>query len=354
MNDRSEKPPVTPDDLAASALDAHGADEAAAIAAHVESSPDDARLERELRAAAGEFAAAVVEDLTPSPDLRSRVFDAARRRRPPAEVVAGASPIDVHRVELARALLLLRDLTADDWDRPVDPPELAGWTVHDVAIHLVANASLLARQLGVPVPGIPETADDNAERTTATRARHAGSPPARAVAELEAAAEAADAEVSRRGEERLDERIDWWGVPTSVRTALLVRAFETWTHADDIRRAVGADMLAPPTASLLTMANAACGFVPLALTVRGEHHPGRLVRFRFTDLGTAWEVDLGVAGGIRPAGPGEVDAEIVTEAIDLCRAVGARIDPGGLAYDAAGDERLAGTVVDALPALAVL
>lgn len=52
---------------------------------------------------------------------------AARRRRAPAETVAGASPIEVHRVELARAVLLLRDLTADDWARPVDPPELAGW-----------------------------------------------------------------------------------------------------------------------------------------------------------------------------------------------------------------------------------
>ena len=354
VNDGSPTPPVTPDDLAAYALDAHDTDDAAAIAAHLDASPDAVRTEQDLRSAAGEFAAAVVDEVAPAPDLRSRVVAEARRRRAPAGVVAGASPIVVHRVEVARALLLLRDLTVDDWTRPVDPPELAGWTVHDVAVHLVANESLLARQLGVPVPGIPETATDNVGRTAAAHARHAGRPPTDAVAELEAAAEAADAEVEARGEARLDEPIDWWGGPAPTGVALLVRAFETWTHADDIRRAVGADTVAPPPASLLTMANAACGFVPSMLAARGAHHPGRLVRFRFTDLGAAWEVDLGVVGDIRPAGDGAVDAEIITEAVAVCRGVSARIDPAELAYDVVGDEQLARAVVDALPALAVL
>ena len=227
----------------------------------------------------------------------------ARRRREPAAVVAGSSPIDVHRVELARAILLLRDLTVDDWGRPVDPPEFAGWTVHDVVVHLVANESLLADQLGVPVPGIPETATDNEGRTAQARARHAGRPPAHAVAELEAAAEATDTEVTVRGEARLNEPIDWWGGRAATAVALLVRAFETWTHADDIRRAIGADMVDPPPASLLTMAHAACGFVPSMLAVRGAYHPGRLVRFRFTDLGappgtSTWEPS---AGSVRPA-----------------------------------------------------
>ena len=167
----------------------------------------------------------------------------------------------------------------------------------------------------MPVPGIPETATDNEGRTAQARARHAGRPPAHAVAELEAAAEAADTEVAVRGEARLDEPIDWWGGRAATRIAVLVRAFETWTHADDIRRAIGAGMVAPPPASLLTMAHTACGLVPTMLAARGAYHPGRLVRFRFTDLGgAAWDVDLGAVGGVRPAGDDAVDAEIVTEA----------------------------------------
>ena len=355
MNDESPRAPVSPDDLAAYAIDAHDAEHVAGIAAHLDSSPDAFRREQDLRLAAGEFAAAVVHEVTPAPELRPRVLAEARRRREPAAVVAGASPIDVHRVELGRAILLLRDLSADDWARPVDPPEFAGWTVHDVVVHLVANESLLASQLGVPVRGIPETATDNEGRTAQARARHAARPPAHAVAELEAAAEATDAEVTVRGEARLNEPITWWGGRAATRIAVLVRAFETWTHADDIRRAIGADMVVPPPASLLTMAHTACGFVPTLLAAKGAYHPGRIVRFRFTDLDSAaWDIDLGTVGGIRPAGDDAVDAEIVTEAAAACRAISARLDPCQLAYEVVGDEQLAREVVDALPALAVL
>jgi uncharacterized protein (TIGR03083 family) len=355
MNDKPPTAPVSPDDLAVYALDAHDADETAAIAAHLHASPDDARWEHVLRTAAGEYAAAVVNDVTPAPELRSRVLTAARRRRPAAAVIAGASPIDVRRLEAARAILLLRELTVDDWARAVDPTEFAGWTVHDVVVHLATNESLLAYHLGVPVPGIPETATDNADRTARARARHAGRPPTRAVAELEAAAEAIDTELAARGEARLDERIDWWGGPVATQVAVLVRAFETWTHADDIRRAVGVAMVAPPLASLLTMTHIGCGLVPTMLAARDASHPGRVVRFRFTDLGSAaWDVDLGAVGGVRPAGDDAVDAEIVTEAVAVCRAISARLDPRELTYVVVGDEQLASDVIDALPALAVL
>jgi uncharacterized protein (TIGR03083 family) len=355
MNDESSTTPVSADDLAAYALDAHEAEDAAAIAAHLAGSPHAVRREQDLRAAAGEFASAVVHEVTPPTTLRARVLAEARRRRRPAAVVAGASPIDVHRIELARAILLLRDLTADDWVQPVDPPELAGWTVHDVVVHLAANESLLAHHLGVPVPGIPESATDNLGRTTQARARHADLPPAVAVAELEAAVEASSTEVARRGEARLDESVDLWGTTVTTRLAVLVRAFETWTHADDIRRAVGAAMVVPPPPSLLTMAHAACGLVPTMLAARGMPQADRLVRFRFTDLGSAaWDVDLGAVDGVRPAGDDPVDAEIVTEAAAACRLVSARIDPSELTYTVAGDEQLAGDIVGALPALAVL
>ena len=89
MNDESPKPPISPDDLAAYALDAHDAEGAAAIAAHLDASPDAVRREQDLRSAAGEFAAAVVDDVTPAAELRSRVLAEARRRRAPAAVVAG-------------------------------------------------------------------------------------------------------------------------------------------------------------------------------------------------------------------------------------------------------------------------
>ena len=207
----------------------------------------------------------------------------------------------------------------------------------------------------MPVPGVPETATDNEGRTAQARARHAGRTPAHAVAELEAAAAAVDTEVTVRGEARLGEPLDWWGLRTTIGVAVLVRAFETWTHADDIRRAVGAGVIDPPPASLLTMSHTACGLVPMMLAARGTSRPGRLVRFRFTDLGdAAFDVDLDAIGGIRPGGDDAVDVEIVAAAAATCRVISARLDPDQLRYAATGDEQLAREVVDALPALAVL
>jgi hypothetical protein len=172
---------------------------------------------------------------------------------------------------------------------------------------------------------------------------------------LEAAAEATDTAVTIRGEARLDERINWWGGRATTGVAVLVRAFETWTHADDIRRAIGTGMVDPPPASLLTMAHTACGFVPTMLAARGAFHPGRLVRFRFTDLDSAaWDVDLGAFGSVRPAGGDSIDAEIITNAAAACRCMSARVDPCELIYDVDGDQQLARDVVSAFPALAVL
>ena len=131
--DEPHEPPISPDDLAAYALDAHDAG-AAVIAAHLDTSPDAVRREQDLRSAAGEFAAAIVDEVSPRP---SCVSGSSPRRAGAGAGRGGrgASPIDVHRLEMARAILLLRDLTVDDWTRPVDLPELDGWTVHDVVVH---------------------------------------------------------------------------------------------------------------------------------------------------------------------------------------------------------------------------
>jgi uncharacterized protein (TIGR03083 family) len=308
--------------------------------------------------------AAGIDEVEPPPGLRDRIMAAALAARPPGQTVDStdrggdsdlSSPVEVHRGEQQRALLFLRGLGADDWGYPVDPPEFARWTVHDVAAHLAANATLLADNLGVPVPGVPETSGDNDARTVAAQARHRALPPPVALAEIDAAARAVDAAVTGLDDDGLDELIDWWGAPTSIRWALTVRAFETWTHTDDIRRALGRPMRPPPRASLRTMSRAACALMPLMLAARGEHRAGRVVRVRFTDVAdAAWDVDLGEAGEARPAGVAPVDAELSLDAVDLCRAVGARMPAGGLTYTSTGDADLARSVVDAIPALAVL
>lgn len=376
--DATTPDPAALDDLAAYAVDAHDPEDAPAIEAHLLAAPAAARWERLLRAAAGEYAAVRTREISPPPALRRRVLDAALARRAPAGAAtapagpvgpaagaatprgpvgpaAGAPAVQVHRIELQRAVLLLRGLRPHLWSRPVDPPEMAGWSVHDLAVHLAANESLLARTLGVPVAGVPETAGDNEARTAAAQARHRSLPPGRAVDELEAAAAAVDTLVAAGGGPDVEARIDWWGRPTPVRVVLLLRAFETWTHADDVRRAVGVPMRPPPRASLRTMARAASGWLPAMLAARGLHHPGRVVRLRFPDLdSTGWDVNLSALDLVEPAGHHPVDAEITVDALALCRGAGNRLPPGGLPYTAQGDATLVRQVVAAVPALAVL
>ena len=95
--------------------------------------------------------------------------------------------------------------------------------------------------------------------------------------------------------------------------------------------------------------------VPRTLAARGGYRPGRIARFRFTDLGdAAWDIDLGPAGAVRPAGDDAVDAEIVTEAAAICRGISARIGPAELEYTVFGDDLLVSDIIDALPALAVI
>ena len=142
----------------------------------------------------------VSDDVSPAPELRSRVLAEARRRRAPAAVAAGASPIDVHRVEAARVILLLqrpggrrlgppgRPHRARRLDRPRRRGPPRGQRV---------AAGSPARCAGARHPG--DRHRQRAHRTAQARARHAGRPPTRAVAELEVAAKAIDTELAIRG-----------------------------------------------------------------------------------------------------------------------------------------------------------
>jgi uncharacterized protein (TIGR03083 family) len=345
----------TLDELAAFALDAVDPSEARSIEAHLAADDGAATAERSLRRAAGEFGAvaSVAVETAPPPTLRARVLAAARDRRTP---VAGgeATPVEMHRIELARALTLLRGLDPDMWTRPVDPPEFRGWTVHDVVVHLLANESLLASALGLDLPSTPELETTNERRTRSTQIRHRDLPPGAALDELEAAAAAIDTHVSSLSEEDLDRTVPYWGLPLTIGRALSVRAFETWTHADDVRRAAGLAEVPPPGPSLSAMCRAAVGLVPDMLRARGIDQPGRLVRFRLTGPGGGtWDVALD-GGGARVPGTVTPDTELILDTVDLCRAVSDRQPAGGLRFESRGDDRLAGQIVGAIPALAVL
>jgi uncharacterized protein (TIGR03083 family) len=343
-------------DLAAYALDAVDEHEALSIEALLATDPVAAEWEVALRDAAAEMAAAAdptVEVEAPI-DLLAKVIEAAHARRAPVEVEA-ASWADTHKIEMERFELLLRRLTPEQWQSGVQPKEFTGWTIHDLAAHVASNEALFAQLLGADVDGfdIPETDNTNDARTMVAIERHRGLRPEQTIAELAACVAAVDAKVRAMSDDELEHDLSWWGTDMRVLTVLIARSFETWTHADDIRRAIGLAQLPPPAPSLKAMSSLAAGWTGLMVFASGYDRDGRSVRWHLTGPGGGeYHVDLSLEArdltGIDP------DVEITVDVVDYCRAIGDRFLSGPLAYEATGDIDLARDVVSSLNALATL
>jgi uncharacterized protein (TIGR03083 family) len=259
----------------------------------------------------------------------------------------------VHRIEAERFTLLLRSLSPEQWSLPVDPPEFAGWTVHDLAVHVTAAQALFAQLLGVPVPGVTEADGGNDSRTALAHARHRDLPIDAVVAEYETAVRLVDEALDQNDENRLETTdLVWWATPMRISTICIHRGFETWTHADDIRRAVGLAPVPPPAPSLTTMSTRAVEWAGLMLGAAG-HTPEPAVAV----------IDLTGAGGARhtaqldpehPSDEANPAFTIRLDVVDYCRAIANRVPPTGVRYEASGDVELAATLVESLPALAGL
>jgi uncharacterized protein (TIGR03083 family) len=337
--------------FAAYALDALDESDSLSIEATLATDADAADEVAELRAAAGEYAAAMTTPVAARAFVRERVLDAALGARPGRPSTA-APPREAHLIEIERLISLLRSLSTEQWTRPVDPPEFDGWTVRDVASHVSASEALAAQLLGAGVASVPEIDTGNDSRTALTRARHAQLGTADIVAELAAAGRSTSAALAAYTAAELEgDDVVWWGIPTRLSTLCILRAFEVWTHADDIRRAVGEPQLAPPAPSLLTMSSRAAEWTGLMLAVAGRSTEPAVGTLALTGPGGSTHM---VQLGLEPARTRMPRFALRIDVVDYCRAVGRRIRPDDLTYDVEGDAVLARQLVDALPSLAQL
>jgi hypothetical protein len=122
--------------------------------------------------------------------------------------------------------------------------------------------------------------------------------------------------------------------PFSVGSVLVARGFELWTHADDLRRALGRPMAVPAPGVLRQMADLSVRNLLSATLVTAPHQFERSARVVLTGPGGGtWE--LGEAGG------GPPDVTVVADVVEYCRMVARRIEPAALAADITGDDELA-------------
>jgi len=317
------------------ALDACEPDEAAAIEAVLARRPDLAREAERLARAAAWIGA--TEATPPPPRMRIDVLAAAAARRQGTN-----DPVlDVYLSLSARFGRAVDDLP----DAALDVVTPNGLTAHDLVVHLAAQESLLAQNLGVPTfDAVHE--EQIVARTHAMLPRFADRDLTAAVELWRTSVEANRAWAVANP----DRTAIWRGLGLTRDDTLLVRSFEAWIHADDLWQAAGLPTTPPETRHLSLMSDLAGRILPLALAVAGRTHDDRTARLVLTgDGGGDWVVAMG--SGAADAPPA---VTVTADVLDWCRLVGDRISPAELLHAVDGDPDLARDLVAAAPALATL
>jgi uncharacterized protein (TIGR03083 family) len=131
------------------------------------------------------------------------------------------------------------NLTPEQWDRPTDLP---GWSVKDNVSHIVGEEALL---LGEPLPehelpeGLAHIKHEFAREIEVPVDVRRSRPGDAVLAELRDVAARRLAVLRSYDESDLDREVDFAGRMRPLRNMLGIRAFDCWTHEQDIRRALG-------------------------------------------------------------------------------------------------------------------
>ena len=272
------------------------------------------------------------------PGLRERVLAASLRARdagrpvPDAPEISAAEAFSRAASAFYTALCFLSD---DDWRTPV----LRDLDVQGLVGHLIGVEYDVHRALA----GDPAVADaDHVESTQAAAVRQAAGAPAGTRAEWRHAADRT-LDLVRSADGRAVVALH--GLRLPVRTLLIVRAFELWTHENDIRRAVGWAASVPDPSTLRLMTDLAAGLLPQAAAGLGEATDVRLVLTG--PGGGTWDVTVGSGP------PAAASVAIVTDAVGFCRLAANRVTPAELDVSVTGDPARAAAVLFAVTTLAL-
>jgi uncharacterized protein (TIGR03083 family) len=271
------------------------------------------------------------------PGLRERVLAASLRARdagrpvPDAPEISAAEAYRRAASALHTALCLLSDA---DWRTPV----LRDLDVQGLVGHLIGVEHDVHRALA----GDPAVADaDHVESTQAAAVRQVARAPAGTRAEWRHTADRT-LDLVRSADDRAVVALHGLRLPVS--TLLIVRAFELWTHENDIRQAVGWAASIPDPSTLRLMTDLAARLVPRAGAGLDEATDVRLVLTG--PGGGTWDVTV---GSDLPA----ASVAIVTDAVGFCRLAANRVTPAELDVSVTGDPARAAAVLFAVTTLAL-
>ncbi len=214
---------------------------------------------------------------------------AARERRHPAgdDVL-----MRLYRTEADRFAALVATLHPDD----LALSTANGLSVRDLLIHLAAMESMVSAGLGTAVTTI-----DAGTEVVSRTARFVEELALRPVDDVLAIwRDGIDGVLAWAATGAARGLLPWLGVDVRRDTLLVSRAFETWIHSDDIRRALGRPLEPPRPADLHAMADFSLVNLPIWLELTGRAHPGQTARVVLTGAGGgSWLVPMGGEGGSR-------------------------------------------------------
>ncbi len=273
--------------------------------------------------------------------LRERVLEASWQAR-----AAGRSVPEVQEISPAEAFSraadafygLLCALGDEDWPRPV----LRDLDVQGLVGHLIGVEEDVHRCLAGDA-GVAEA--DHVASTQAAAARQAGRPPATTRSEWRRAADRSLDLVRADGD--LEAEVAVHGMRLPLGALLVVRAFELWTHDNDIRRVAGLPASVPDPSTLRLMTELAARMLPYGATLTGLREPVSLHLVLTGPGGGTWDVTVGKRAGDPASG------RIVTDAVGFCRLVANRVDAADLDLHVTGDPGRAAEVLAAAAALAL-
>ena len=126
----------------------------------------------------------------------------------------------------------------------------------------------------------------------------------------------------------------------------MVRAFELWTHDNDIRQAAGLPPTVPDPSTLSLMTQAAARLLPHAAARSGLREPTSVHLVLTGPGGGTWDIPIGQSSPAASVG-------IVTDAVGFCWLVANRAAPDRLDLHITGDPDRAAMVLAAASSLAL-
>jgi uncharacterized protein (TIGR03083 family) len=240
---------------------------------------------------------------------------------------------------------LCADLSEEEWRRPTGCP---GWSVQDNVAHLCDYESFA---LGRPrpdhePPDVSHTKNDMGrtnEIGVDARRSHRG---AEVLAELRELAAARLQRLSTLTEDDLERETQTPIGPGTIRGLLSMRVMDTWSHEQDIRRALGrpGHVKGPAVESAIRYL---LQFVPIMVARRAGAPDGSTVALHVGEV-AALGVEVREGRGIATDLPTEPTVVLRMSPSNFAALVGGRTDADPAAVEIGGDTVLGRRIIDSL------